>query len=235
VDLLVDRLRIGLHERFEQALATKRYSPADLGAGREHVRAYVSFLHFAEGLYDAAGQSAYAPAQDAEHAHDRKERQAMHEHESPAQPNTPRVPSALKKEHEELHAELVRATRLTGPVGDAARAVVQVLHPHFVKEEEFALPALGLLSAAAEGKLMPEMRSVLPLTDRLRRELPQMLAEHQAIVAALKKLSEAAHAASQDDVVALAEKLTLHAQAEEQVMYPAAILVGEYLKLRIGA
>jgi len=29
------------------------------------------------------------------------------------------------------------------------------------------------------------------------------------------------------------EKLILHAQTEEEVMYPAAILVGEYIKLKL--
>jgi hypothetical protein len=30
-----------------------------------------------------------------------------------------------------------------------------------------------------------------------------------------------------------AEKLMLHAKTEEEVLYPAAILVGEYLKLKL--
>jgi len=30
-----------------------------------------------------------------------------------------------------------------------------------------------------------------------------------------------------------AEKLMLHAQTEEEVLYPAAILVGEYLKVKL--
>jgi hypothetical protein len=53
-------------------------------------------------------------------------------------------------------------------------------------------------------------------------------------VAALKKLSEAARAAGQNDVLSFAEKLTLHAQVEEQIMYPATLLLGEYLRLKLG-
>ena len=37
----------------------------------------------------------------------------------------------------------------------------------------------------------------------------------------------------QDEFVHFAEKLTLHAQTEEEVLYPASILVGDYLKLRM--
>jgi len=34
--------------------------------------------------------------------------------------------------------------------------------------------------------------------------------------------------------VAFAEKLRLHAAIEEEVLYPAAILVGKYVKQRLG-
>ena len=56
------------------------------------------------------------------------------------------IPQSLKSEHEALHSMLVRATKASGATGEAAKAVAAVLHPHFVKEEQFALPPLGLLA-----------------------------------------------------------------------------------------
>jgi len=53
-------------------------------------------------------------------------------------------------------------------VGDAAKAVAKVLHEHFVKEEEFALPPLGLLSGLAQDKLDENAKSVVRMTDRLK-------------------------------------------------------------------
>ena len=50
------------------------------------------------------------------------------------------IPRSLKIEHEELHEELAKATKESGKIGDAAKAVANVLHPHFTKEEEYALP-----------------------------------------------------------------------------------------------
>ena len=47
-------------------------------------------------------------------------------------------------EHDELHADLVKATKAGGQAGEAAKAVAKVLHNHFHKEEEYALPPLGL-------------------------------------------------------------------------------------------
>jgi hemerythrin HHE cation binding domain-containing protein len=144
------------------------------------------------------------------------------------------IPVPLKVEHEELHAELVALTRAPGKVGEAARQVATLLHPHFVKEEEYALPPLGLLSAAASGKITPEMRSVVTMTDRLKGDLPHMLDEHQQVVRSLDALAEAGRAEKQPDAVRFAEKLRLHAEFEEQVLYPAAILVGEHIKARLG-
>lgn len=40
-------------------------------------------------------------------------------------------------------------------------------HPHFVKEETFALPALGLLGELAHGPVREEMADMLSLTRRL--------------------------------------------------------------------
>lgn len=44
-----------------------------------------------------------------------------------------KIPEPLKIEHEELHAELVALTKAPGEVGEAARGVATLLHPHFVK------------------------------------------------------------------------------------------------------
>lgn len=140
------------------------------------------------------------------------------------------IPKPMVLEHEALHQQLKRATTLPGATGEAAREVARLMHPHFEKEEAYALPPLGLLGPLARGELTEAMREVLPLTDRLKAELPEMLAEHRAIVAALDRLAEAARATQDDRVAEFVEELKLHAQTEEDVAYPAAILVGEYVK-----
>jgi hypothetical protein len=144
------------------------------------------------------------------------------------------IPRALKAEHEALHAELVTLTKAPGQVGDAARRVADLLHPHFVKEEEYALPPLGLLTALAEGRVTSDMRAVLAMTDRLKQELPVMLAEHRTVVAALDALAKAARTDQHSDAAQFAEKLRLHAETEEQILYPATVLVGEHVKLHLG-
>ena len=58
-----------------------------------------------------------------------------------------RIPESLELEHEELHEQLYKGIKEGGKVDEAARAVADILHPHFEREEEYALPPLGLLSS----------------------------------------------------------------------------------------
>jgi hypothetical protein len=95
------------------------------------------------------------------------------------------------------------------------------------------VPPLGLLPLLAEGKVTPEMAPALQMTDRTRAELQQMVAEHKVIVTALQKLADTARAEKQMECVYFTEELMLHAQTEEQVLYSATILIGEYLKLKL--
>lgn len=144
------------------------------------------------------------------------------------------IPRPLKREHEELHEQLRRATRESGGLSEAAKAVAKLMHPHFVKEEEYALPPLGLLPLLAQGQVTPNMAAVLPMTDKLKAELGEMLAEHKSIVAALRRLADVAKRENKPEYAEFADKLILHAQTEEEVSYPTAILIGEYLKLRLN-
>ena len=144
------------------------------------------------------------------------------------------IPLPLQREHESLHGRLRQATQAGGEVGEAARTLARLMHPHFVKEDQIALPPLGLLVALARGETSAEMADVLELTDRLEAELPQMLAEHRDIVEALSTLREAAARAGRNDIVAFAEALIEHARTEELVMYPAAVLVGQVVRQRVG-
>lgn len=143
------------------------------------------------------------------------------------------IPKPLKLEHKELHGKLVEAIKTSGPIGEAAEAVAKVLHPHFVKEEEYALPPLGLLKALAKGKAPKDTGDVLVMTDKLKKDLSNMLKEHKAIVASLEKLVAVARKEKRQDIVHFAKKLVLHAKTEEEVLYPAAILIGEFIMLKL--
>jgi hypothetical protein len=142
------------------------------------------------------------------------------------------IPAPLKAEHAELHARLDRAIGSGGSTAEAARKLAEVLHPHFVKEESYALPQLGHLKALSAGGAIAGNEDVIKLADKLKAEMPKMLKEHQSILEAIEKLSGAAAAENKKEFVEFAENLKHHAQMEEEIFYPTSILIGEYLKLK---
>lgn len=144
-----------------------------------------------------------------------------------------KIPHSLKVEHEELHKELLKATQAGGETAEAAREVASLLHPHFVKEEAYAMPPLGLLTALAIGKVTPDMMGAIEMSDKLKADLPHMLEEHRQIVVAVNRLVASAEKEGKIEHAQFARKLMLHAENEEEVLYPAAILVGQYLKAKL--
>jgi len=144
------------------------------------------------------------------------------------------MPESLKAEHEDLWADLEHAIRIGGRIGEAARALEPLMHLHFRKEDNNVLLALGLLQSVAQGKVAPSMQEVVVMADRLTLELPEMLAEHDQIRKALERLGQEATKEGRPQVAYFAAKLLRHARLEEEVLYPAAIVLGEYLKSRLS-
>jgi hypothetical protein len=142
------------------------------------------------------------------------------------------IPQSLQSEHEEIHKALEAVTRAPGPVGAAAKALAAVLDPHFARENQIALPPLGLLAPLAAGETPDGMQEALAMTEALREELPRMLEEHERICAATEKLRAAARDANAPVHERFAETLAAHARTEEEVLYPAAILVGDIIRAR---
>lgn len=60
VNLLTDAVQNGTREEFEKVKAKKNYNPNDVRAGREYIEAYIPYVHYVEGIYEAAT----APAED---------------------------------------------------------------------------------------------------------------------------------------------------------------------------
>ena len=143
------------------------------------------------------------------------------------------APQSLQTEHRAIHDALTVATKVPGRVGASAKELAAVLGPHFKREDEIALPPLGLLAPLAAGEKPAGMDEALAMTEALRKELPQMLKEHQKIRAASERLRTTAREEKQLVHEQFAEDLMLHARTEEEVLYPAAILVGEIIRGRM--
>jgi len=145
------------------------------------------------------------------------------------------IPKSMQIEHEELHADLAQLTQAGGKTGEAAKQVAAVLENHFAKENEYALPPLGLLVPLSQGKFDCSMTGVFKMTDELEAEMPAMLSEHKDITAALENLSDAAKAENKPKGVQFAEMLAAHALGEEEITYPTALLIGRYVKSKAAS
>ena len=147
---------------------------------------------------------------------------------------TPQIPHAVQREHDELHSELARAANDHGTVGPAARRVMRLITPHFAKEEGYVMPAAGALKALSQGDFRAEMRDVQALAERLRLELPDLLAEHRMINGALELLITASREEDKVEFAELAVRIMMHMQMEEEILYPAVILAGDLLKYKLS-
>src|SRR5512133_1427283 len=71
--MIAQQTERGLHERFDAAVKSKPRDPGDVDAARAHVGKYVQYVHYVEGLYQAAdaahGQDAAAPDKPPAHQH----------------------------------------------------------------------------------------------------------------------------------------------------------------------
>lgn len=200
----------GTQKLFNEVIEKKNYEVNDVAAGRDFVKAYIQFLHNTEEIFAS---------------HYENEKEGVSKMEL-------KIPESLKTEHEKLHQILFKATKENGEIGNAAKEVAKILHNHFVNEEKLAIPPLGLLYDLSNGKINDEMKFVLELTENLKKDLPHMLEEHKEIIKSLNKLDEAAKKQNKTEYVEFAESLRLHAKTEEEILYPAAILVGEFIKAK---
>lgn len=152
------------------------------------------------------------------------------QHHSATKASNMQTPESLAAEHRGLHEVLARASKEGGELGLAAEELEKALAPHFKREEEIATPPLGMLPKLARELATADMRKVLPMTDALERELPHMLREHDVIRAAANRFRAEATKAGCNDYVRFIDELAAHARQEEEILYPAAVLVGRYIK-----
>ncbi len=143
------------------------------------------------------------------------------------------TPEPLKEEHRAFHDELLMAIKTGGKLGNIALQIDNILNPHFKIEEEFAFPPLTLMVPLSRGEIDPGMKDALGIIERLKDELPKLANDHLEITQKLKDFNDAVKIEKKIEFTQFPQKLIHHARAEEGILYPAAILIGEYLSLKL--
>lgn len=136
------------------------------------------------------------------------------------------TPYGLSAIHQDFLSQLKDVASEPGDVGVAARAAVGVLEPHIELEESVVLPVLNHAVDAAAGKsfLNPALPARLA---RLKAELPLLLDAETNLFGTLVELYAVADADGRSDIVQLAERMIWHETNDAEILYPAAVLVGD--------
>ena len=141
-------------------------------------------------------------------------------------------PSSLEEEHKEIHEKLEKIVSSSGDTANMSKQVQFIMQPHFAKEEQLSILVLGALQPYVNGTLTEEARNqAIQISQQFKQEYPTMLEEHKQIVSALDNLENTAMKENRQDVISFIADLKSHAMNEEQVTYPATIIVGELLEL----
>jgi hypothetical protein len=142
-------------------------------------------------------------------------------------------PPSLEEEHKEIHEKLEKIVSSSGDTANMAKQVQSLMQPHFEKEEQLSILVLGALQPYVNGTLTEEAKNqVIQISQQFKQEYPSMLEEHKQIVAALDNLENIAMQENKQDVISFITDLKNHAMNEEQVTYPATIVIGELLELK---
>ena len=69
VTLLIGLVQDGIREHFKEVMDQKKFNKDDVEAGREYVETYVTFIHYIEGIYQAAESPAHGHYHEPSLAH----------------------------------------------------------------------------------------------------------------------------------------------------------------------
>ena len=147
-------------------------------------------------------------------------------------PGKPDMPSSIKNEHDSLLAQLHVITLFQDSTGIVAITLLELMEHHFREEENVVFPPLGLLPSLASGEIPEKSEEIIQLTEKVKSQLTHLSVEHQLIKARMGELVQAAAKENHPEIIAFIHDVDKHATVEEEVYFPAAILVGEYLKLQ---
>jgi hypothetical protein len=144
----------------------------------------------------------------------------------------PEVPSSIMEVHKTLLDQAYQYTLLPDSAGLAAIKLYELMQYHFKEEEDYVLPPLGLLPMLANGEIPEESEELIQLTEKLKSQLAVILAEHQMVVAYLEDIKQVASDDYLSEINKFEKELQKHAQIEEEVFFPASILIDEYVELK---
>lgn len=146
-------------------------------------------------------------------------------------PGKPIVPPSIKKEHESLLHQIRILAQYPDSTGAIAKKLQELMEHHFAEEENYVLPQLGVMDGLTGEELPLASQEIIKLSEEFRAQRQHLGAEHQMIRAHLTELSLAAKTDSHD-IKNFLQEIERHAAMEEEIFFPASILIGDYLSIK---
>lgn len=147
-------------------------------------------------------------------------------------PGKPEVPSSIKETHASLLEQVHNLTLHKDKSTQIALTLETLMLHHFKEEENFILPPLGLLPLLAKGELPKESKEIILLCEKMKSQMDHMSVEHQMIKVHIDELKQASKKENLAEIIEFEKEVIKHAISEEEIFFPTAILIGEYLKLK---
>lgn len=147
-------------------------------------------------------------------------------------PGKPKVPEVLLAEHRLLLSAIDSLALLKDSTGVVALKLKEIMEHHFKEEEDYVFPALGTLALLAGDHIPAESDRIIQLTEKLEKQHNHMIAEHQLVKAFLEDLLRVSNSEKHQGLETFKKAVLTHAAGEELIYFPAAILVGKYLKAK---
>ncbi len=141
------------------------------------------------------------------------------------------TPEPIINEHQEFRDELLTAIKIGGESGNVASQIAEILNPHFKKEEEFAFPPLILMAPLARDEINPSMKDALGMIEQLKKELSILTDDHIKIILKLEYFDRAIKFERLTEFTIFSKRLIHHSRAKEGILYPAAIILGKFIRM----
>jgi cytochrome c556 len=145
------------------------------------------------------------------------------------------IPQAMRVEHDNTLQQLTALSQRHGPVGVEARKALALFKAHLQREEEFILPPLTLLHELADGKVSPDMKWAIAMSDRVKAEREKTFQEHTQITGAMSAIAAAARKAHDAAALDFAQAAVADSLTDLEPIEPMSIVIGDYLKAKLPA
>jgi len=149
------------------------------------------------------------------------------------------VPQSIAYEHEQIIKELTNFAKREVANAAAVQKALIAIKAHYAKEEAFVLPPLALLPNISKGTIskdmtLKNMEPAVAMADRTKAALPELQNDHIQITSLMNELIEAGKAVHDEELTQLATRVAIQSLNDFEITQPTAILIGDYLRLRLG-